>query len=106
MDENGHWIADETIFGRPLVMKRSANWNDYRHAVADIEADMLANDAAGRAAQFTIQLQQQAMLQAVQQRQAQEIKQGLNLPGGGADLAMLKRMAAQGGKGGIPGIPG
>jgi len=102
MDENGHWIADEKLLQRSLVLQREVSWNDYRHAVADIEADMLANDAATRAAQFTMQLQQQRMVQAVQAQQAQQIKEGLS---SGVDLNTLKQMAAKGGVGGLPGMP-
>lgn len=99
LNEDGHWVADEKLLNRPLLMAREANWNDYRHATADIAADLICQDTAQRSTSYIMQAQQAAMQQAMQQAQAQKIREGIGVPGGGVDLATLQRMAAQGGQG-------
>lgn len=102
LDDNGHWIADETLLDRMLIMDRPANWNDYRHAAADLTQDLLAQESAVRATNFMMNAQQQAMANLVAQREAADIAAQTGV-GGGVDLSTLKRMAAQGGKGIVPG---
>jgi len=89
-DQNGHWIGDSALVNRQVIVQRQAGMNDYRHACADLSSDLLAQESAQR----SIMMQQQMMIQAARQAEAQRIGQAAGIPGGGVDLAELQRRAA------------
>ncbi len=91
LDPTGHWIADSSKVNVPLIMNRPANANDFRHAVSDMDQDILATAAAGR----TIMAQQEMMQQVMKQQEAQRIAAAAGFGGGTTVEQLAAKMQAR-----------
>ena len=97
LDPNGHWTADSEKVNIPVSAARPAHLGDIRHAVAEIDQDLLAIAIAQRTAPAVLQMQQQMMMQAQKQMEAQRIAAGLAGGAPGAvDMNELTRRLKRG----------
>ena len=83
LDETGHWMADSTV-ERGVNSARVANVNDFLHAAAVINKDIVVSDTVAR-----FMAVQQQMAQAMMQRQqaSAAVPQDLR---GAVDLSTLR----------------